>query len=391
MVELDSSVGNVTTDTASESAPEAAGRYFNKKLVSRVSLQLTFAIVVAEFLFLAFAFTVPPAFLGLYGYESTEATCCAIESGGGGAGSSSAVLQASSSGKQESTIKTIQISRSVPRQTTDDVLRQLASRIIFYPLIPLIGQLFNIIADVYTYQTHKQSFEILLISYIGTSIQGTLTAIVFFAIDPAWRKIRHEIVSQHPALGGVLYFWWCGRSRKEAVKKQTASVGTSSKSGVTAPWSGADSPAASLSGTKTTSGGVFDGSLGNGAAIGLEGGGNPRTINVIMNTIDLDNQLESLLNAAASTKPELTPSEKVDKLMPVPISTARTAISPSTPSPSSQYSSSSGPPPSTPPTPTAKLIKSPSSSNKLSPTVSTVSPPPRTHSKSPRTRRVDLM
>ncbi|KAJ3088029.1 hypothetical protein HK102_009742 [Quaeritorhiza haematococci] len=77
--------------------------------------------------------------------------------------------------------------------TADEVLNRLASRIIFYPLIPLLAQLFNTVSDMDAYANRRQHYTLLLISYIGTSIQGTFTALVFFTLDPAFSAIYREI------------------------------------------------------------------------------------------------------------------------------------------------------------------------------------------------------
>jgi hypothetical protein len=63
----------------------------------------------------------------------------------------------------------------------------------FYPLIPLIAQFFNIVGEIDYSIGHINRFWMLYASYIGTSIQGALTTLLFFTIDPAWTQLRQDL------------------------------------------------------------------------------------------------------------------------------------------------------------------------------------------------------
>ncbi|KAL3900411.1 MAG: hypothetical protein SGCHY_001364, partial [Lobulomycetales sp.] len=62
----------------------------------------------------------------------------------------------------------------------------------FYPLIPLIAQFFNIVGEIDYAFGHVNRFWMLYASYIGTSIQGFLITLLFFTIDPAVIELRRS-------------------------------------------------------------------------------------------------------------------------------------------------------------------------------------------------------
>ncbi|KAJ3088028.1 hypothetical protein HK102_009741 [Quaeritorhiza haematococci] len=105
--------------------------------------------------------------------------------------------------------------RNVVAKITEDVLRKLASRVIFYPLIPLLGQMFNIATDLTTYINNQQHYELLLVSYIATSIQGTFTAIIFFTCDPVFNKIKQAVFNENPTLFALLSCFRIGAAGDE--------------------------------------------------------------------------------------------------------------------------------------------------------------------------------
>lgn len=75
----------------------------------------------------------------------------------------------------------------------------------FYPLIPLIAQFFNIVGEIDYAFGHVNRFWMLYASYIGTSIQGFLITLLFFTIDPAVIELRRSMYrhffSKHESSG----------------------------------------------------------------------------------------------------------------------------------------------------------------------------------------------
>ncbi|KAJ3088027.1 hypothetical protein HK102_009740 [Quaeritorhiza haematococci] len=164
--------------------------------------------------------------------------------------------------------------------STDAVLRQLASRVVFYPLIPLLGQIFNVIADLNTHINKGQNYELVLVSYIATSVQGTLAALIFFTLDPAFLKIIQTIRASH---------------------SPTARTPTKSGGTTTAPVSSANthdqahSALVSMDAMKaypvsgmTSMGGAFDG--GNGMKDTLCAGAGPEVQQVVVKTTDFEEE-----------------------------------------------------------------------------------------------------
>jgi hypothetical protein len=66
----------------------------------------------------------------------------------------------------------------------------------FYPLIPLLAQFFNIVGEIDYSIGHVNRWWMLYASYIGTSIQGFLTTLLFLTIDPAWIQLRQDLYRQ---------------------------------------------------------------------------------------------------------------------------------------------------------------------------------------------------
>jgi len=78
------------------------------------------------------------------------------------------------------------------RERLGDMERLLA-RVWAYLLIPLITQTGNIAATTELQLTDNVSFWLLLVSYIGTSIQGMLNSGAFIFLDPSVRQAMREI------------------------------------------------------------------------------------------------------------------------------------------------------------------------------------------------------
>lgn len=73
-----------------------------------------------------------------------------------------------------------------------------AIRMLFYPLIPLYGQIFNLLSDILpilrpAFFTNNVYVVCYIASYIATSSQGLVCAIVFFTADPTYRNIYFEL------------------------------------------------------------------------------------------------------------------------------------------------------------------------------------------------------
>jgi hypothetical protein len=60
----------------------------------------------------------------------------------------------------------------------------LLRRIVLYPVVPIVTQSFNIVATMLLYTQATQPYAVLLLSYIGTSIQGLLNFLAF-SMDPS--------------------------------------------------------------------------------------------------------------------------------------------------------------------------------------------------------------
>ncbi|KAJ3215995.1 hypothetical protein HK099_006105 [Clydaea vesicula] len=76
---------------------------------------------------------------------------------------------------------------------TQKIVAKLVSRLMFYPLVPLISNFFNIYGEADYAISHTNKFSLLVPALTGTSIQGLLTSILFFTIDPAWTKLYIDI------------------------------------------------------------------------------------------------------------------------------------------------------------------------------------------------------
>ncbi|KAJ3204380.1 hypothetical protein HK099_001172 [Clydaea vesicula] len=76
---------------------------------------------------------------------------------------------------------------------TQRIVARLVSRLMFYPLVPLITNFFNIFGEVDYAIGHENKFSLLVPALVGTSIQGIITTTLFFTIDPAWTKLYIDI------------------------------------------------------------------------------------------------------------------------------------------------------------------------------------------------------
>lgn len=76
------------------------------------------------------------------------------------------------------------------------IIEALVSRLMFYPLVPFLTQFFNIVGELDYVIKKDNQYWILCASYIGTSLQGSITTILFFTVDPAFEKLRSDLVSR---------------------------------------------------------------------------------------------------------------------------------------------------------------------------------------------------
>ncbi|KAJ3381938.1 hypothetical protein HDU92_005026, partial [Lobulomyces angularis] len=75
------------------------------------------------------------------------------------------------------------------------ILSRLVSRLMFYPLVPFFGQLFNIISDAARI-VGPRPFGLYVLSFLGTSLQGFFTGILFFTLDPTFFRIKSQLTKK---------------------------------------------------------------------------------------------------------------------------------------------------------------------------------------------------
>ncbi|KAJ3085336.1 hypothetical protein HK102_000091 [Quaeritorhiza haematococci] len=212
--------------------------------VYNVHYRNLFWIYLGSSLVLAFVFGTPPLFLNTYGFEESEASCWYKNPNTSktlilkwfsfyGPIALSILLSSVMTGivirrllqNRRITKKHFSHTGSTSSTSTtnvdqvDEIIRRLASRVVFYPLIPLVTQAFNVIWELDFFFKGRQNFTLLIASYIATSSQGTLTAIVFFTLDPAFTRIRRTVFGDE------------GRQQGSTVSNMSAS-GLEQQSGV---------------------------------------------------------------------------------------------------------------------------------------------------------------
>ncbi|KAJ3396963.1 protein-ER retention protein [Lobulomyces angularis] len=86
------------------------------------------------------------------------------------------------------------LSFALSQKKTQKILAKLISRLIFYPIVPLLGFLFNLLSDAFFVLGDGQiPLWINMASYFGTASEGLLTAILFFSLDPVWTRLFQRL------------------------------------------------------------------------------------------------------------------------------------------------------------------------------------------------------
>ncbi|KAJ3219954.1 hypothetical protein HK099_004531 [Clydaea vesicula] len=232
-------------------------RKYTPELVKRVTFQLTVAVSVVEGLYgaaqlfstlytlvfiynqrrdhvliiyvlssflISLALTIVPLFLGIYGYDEKDETCWYLLVHGNDQrfnvyawatfyfptlisiiysayASISVMLKLKRAQRLNNNLLKNESSGKAPnskvlksnKDNAEKVIHQLVSRLIYYPLIPFAGQIFNIVSDAVFGFSGESPFWILTLSYLGTSLQGVATVLLFFCIDPAWSHLKREL------------------------------------------------------------------------------------------------------------------------------------------------------------------------------------------------------
>ncbi|KAJ3395438.1 hypothetical protein HDU92_005828 [Lobulomyces angularis] len=123
---------------------------------------------------------------------------------------------------QKESMSSLSDSNSKQQQKAKKIITKLVSRLMFYPLIPLFAQFFNIYGEADYAISHENKFSLLVASFVGTSIMGTLTTTLFFLIDPSWMKLKADMYKR----------WFptkvqdAGSSTKESDSKSAMQSGT---------------------------------------------------------------------------------------------------------------------------------------------------------------------
>ncbi|ORY06476.1 hypothetical protein K493DRAFT_296005 [Basidiobolus meristosporus CBS 931.73] len=81
--------------------------------------------------------------------------------------------------------------------TIESTMNKVVRRVILYPIIPILTQSFNLISELDIYLNKRINYTFLLLSFIGTSSQGILNAIVFLvdpAIQNAWPDLKDDLI-----------------------------------------------------------------------------------------------------------------------------------------------------------------------------------------------------
>ncbi|KAJ3389565.1 hypothetical protein HDU92_000986 [Lobulomyces angularis] len=179
--------------------------------------------VLSSFL-ISLALTIVPLFLGIYGYDEKDETCWYLLVHGNDQrfnvyawatfyfptlisiiysayASISVMLKLKRAQRLNNNLLKNESSGKAPnskalksnKDNAEKVIHQLVSRLIYYPLIPFAGQIFNIVSDAVFGFSGESPFWILTLSYLGTSLQGVATVLLFFCIDPAWSHLKREL------------------------------------------------------------------------------------------------------------------------------------------------------------------------------------------------------
>ncbi|KAK9712282.1 hypothetical protein K7432_007239 [Basidiobolus ranarum] len=80
---------------------------------------------------------------------------------------------------------------------TRSTMNKVVRRVILYPVIPVLSQTFNLISELDIYWNKRVDYTYLLLSFIGTSSQGILNAMLFFidpAIQNAWSELKDDLI-----------------------------------------------------------------------------------------------------------------------------------------------------------------------------------------------------
>ncbi|KAI9229201.1 MAG: hypothetical protein DHS80DRAFT_22571 [Piptocephalis tieghemiana] len=123
---------------------------------------------------------------------------------------------------------------SLPPSTNAIVLNRIVTRLVMYPVVLIIAQVLNVAVEMSTFGSGSYNFPLYLASFIATSSQGLLNALVFL-VDPAvrtcWRCVRRDLITnyglnynpsqsppRHPWVAASLHWWvrvWLVREDEE--------------------------------------------------------------------------------------------------------------------------------------------------------------------------------